>query len=194
MPNYQLGKIYKIVCNITGKQYVGSTCEPTLARRLVKHKSYYKDYLAGKFANLSSFEVLKNESYYIILIENWPCNNKDELLQRERYWTNNIECVNKVKNQGILLQLGSKNYKKQYRQTEKCKEATKTYNETHKAIMQEKAKRVINCPCGRTYTLANKSKHIKIEQHKQYIYNNKLKEGIIKCKTFNEFCKFMDHS
>ena len=45
MVNYQLGKIYKIVCNKTGLIYVGSTCEPTLARRLVKHKADYNQYL-----------------------------------------------------------------------------------------------------------------------------------------------------
>ena len=36
MPDYSKGKIYKIVCNVTGLVYVGSTCEPTLARRLAK--------------------------------------------------------------------------------------------------------------------------------------------------------------
>ena len=37
MPDYKLGKIYKIECQITGEVYVGSTCEPTLARRLANH-------------------------------------------------------------------------------------------------------------------------------------------------------------
>ena len=45
MVNYQLGKIYKIVCNITDECYVGSTCQPTLAHRLTKHVSAYKRFL-----------------------------------------------------------------------------------------------------------------------------------------------------
>ncbi len=48
MPDYKLGKIYKIVCNITGKVYYGSTCEPTLARRLAKHAGNYKRWSQGK--------------------------------------------------------------------------------------------------------------------------------------------------
>jgi hypothetical protein len=35
--NYQLGKVYKIVDNTNGQCYVGSTCEPILARRLASH-------------------------------------------------------------------------------------------------------------------------------------------------------------
>lgn len=57
MVNYQLGKIYKIVDNVTGKIYIGSTCEPTLARRLVKHRSDYKRYLNEKLPRISSSRV-----------------------------------------------------------------------------------------------------------------------------------------
>ena len=49
MPDYQLGKIYKIECNVTGQRYIGSTCEPILARRLAGHITNYKSYLNGKF-------------------------------------------------------------------------------------------------------------------------------------------------
>jgi hypothetical protein len=42
---YRNGKIYKIVCNITGLTYYGSTCEPTLARRLAKHRGCYNRWL-----------------------------------------------------------------------------------------------------------------------------------------------------
>ena len=45
MVNYTLSKIYKIECNVTGLVYVGSTCEPTLAKRLTKHVGNYKSYL-----------------------------------------------------------------------------------------------------------------------------------------------------
>ena len=36
---YQEGKIYKIVCNITGEVYYGSTIEKYLSSRLAKHKN-----------------------------------------------------------------------------------------------------------------------------------------------------------
>ena len=89
MINYQLGKIYKIDCNVTGKVYIGSTCEPTLARRLAGHVGNYKRYLKGTYSYVSSFEVLVSGNYDIVLIESYPCNSKDELHARERHYTNN---------------------------------------------------------------------------------------------------------
>ena len=48
MVNYQDGKIYKIVDNTNNNVYIGSTCEPTLARRLAKHVGHYKFWKNGK--------------------------------------------------------------------------------------------------------------------------------------------------
>lgn len=59
--------------------YVGSTCEPTLAKRLTKHVSNYKRHLNGAKQYLTSFKVLENENYSIVLIEKFPCDSKDEL-------------------------------------------------------------------------------------------------------------------
>ena len=97
MTNYSLGKIYKIVCNTTGLTYYGSTCEPTIARWLAGHVSGYKGWKKGQdISFMSSFEVLKNDNYSIVLVELAPSNNKMELLQRERFFIENNECVNKV--------------------------------------------------------------------------------------------------
>ncbi|RZJ99361.1 MAG: hypothetical protein EOO43_26640 [Flavobacterium sp.] len=64
MVNYADGKIYKIIDNTNGNIYIGSTAEPTLARRLAKHKSDYKRYLEGKSRYVtSSFGILDNEDY-----------------------------------------------------------------------------------------------------------------------------------
>jgi hypothetical protein len=53
--NYQLGKIYKIMNNINDEIYVGSTCEPILARRLAGHVGKYKQFLSGQTHYLTSF-------------------------------------------------------------------------------------------------------------------------------------------
>jgi hypothetical protein len=37
MVNYELAKIYKIVCNKTGMVYIGSTCQRLLSQRLSGH-------------------------------------------------------------------------------------------------------------------------------------------------------------
>lgn len=95
MVNYQNGKIYRIVCLVTGKVYIGSTCEPILARRLSGHVVNYKRYKKGKQNHCTSFLILENENYRIELIENYPCANKDELHTREGYWIEKTNCVNK---------------------------------------------------------------------------------------------------
>lgn len=85
---YQRGKIYKLTCEEEPyKMYIGSTCEPTLARRFAGHKSNYRNYSkGGKSKYTTSFEIVRYASATITLIESFPCNSKDELLKRERYW------------------------------------------------------------------------------------------------------------
>ena len=64
MPDYQKGKIYKIVCNETGLVYIGSTTQ-ALSQRLQGHKKNYKSYLSDKNNYIHSFKVLENDDYNI---------------------------------------------------------------------------------------------------------------------------------
>ena len=94
MPNYQDGKIYKITgTNDEGKEliYIGSTTQK-LCRRLTGHKVNMKNQ-----KNTSSKQVLICKDYLITLIELYPCNSKEELLSRERYYFDLFDCVNKVR-------------------------------------------------------------------------------------------------
>ena len=79
--DYQNGKIYRIVCEETGRQYIGSTCS-TLVKRFSNHKRS-RDCTCKDFINPK-----------IILIEDYPCDRKEQLLMRERYHMENTECVN----------------------------------------------------------------------------------------------------
>ena len=94
MVNYQDGKIYKIVCNITGLVYIGSTCKHYLSQRLQNHKSEYNMFKKNGKRYISSFKVLENGNYNILLLELYPCNTKDELHAKERYYMESIDCVN----------------------------------------------------------------------------------------------------
>jgi hypothetical protein len=93
---YKNGKIYRIVCNITGKQYIGSTTQP-LSKRLYEHKKSFKNWKEGKANSnfTTSFNVLEGGDFDIILIESYPCNSKEELHARERHFIESLECVNK---------------------------------------------------------------------------------------------------
>lgn len=209
MVNYQLGKIYRIRCNITGDDYVGSTCEPILARRLAGHVSDYKLYLKGNRAYVTSFDVLQNGDYDIILIENYPCNSKDELYARERYWANQIDCVNKIKGQGLICELGVQEYKKQYRhgnkehfkeyekqRYERNKDQLKQYYQDNKdqikqyyQVNKDKLQEKHTCECGGCYRLDNRSKHMKTLNHQEYIANKKwydIKRGLQMIKALDK--------
>jgi hypothetical protein len=97
MPNYNNGRIYKIVCNTTGKVYIGSTTR-NLCKRLATHVSGLKRWVNNNSnAYVSSYDVLSNSNYSIVLLENFPCSTSEELHARERYYVDTIDCVNKNK-------------------------------------------------------------------------------------------------
>ncbi len=158
MVNYQLGKIYKIIDLETNECYIGSTCQPTLARRLSKHVTNYKQYLKGEYGYTSSYEIIKIGNYQIILVEKYNCNNKDELRSRERYWIEHTVCVNKNKPMHTKLdsQLTSKKYK---------------LNNASKVSAQKKIYNSVTtiCECGGHYTAQNRGRHKRSNLHVQYI-------------------------
>ena len=47
MINYERGKIYKLVCNKTGKVYIGHTTKQLLSERLAEHRYQYTQYNKG---------------------------------------------------------------------------------------------------------------------------------------------------
>ena len=97
MPDYKQSKIYAIHCLTSGTQYIGSTTNKTLARRLAEHKSDHTRYIKElKKYKMSSFDIIDTGNYQIELIELYPCDTKDELHAREGYFIRTLECINKV--------------------------------------------------------------------------------------------------
>ena len=176
--DYQLAKIYKIEPlnpDHESDVYIGSTCEPSLAHRMAGHRRNYKRWQEGKHNNLSSFKLFDKysvENCNIFLIEEFPCETKDQLRQRECYYIKNIPCVNKnipgrtkkqyyENNKEHIKQYRDdhKGYIKQYRDDHKehIKETNKQYRDNHKEYYQTKFK----CFCGGCYSRRDKSTHYK---------------------------------
>jgi hypothetical protein len=88
MPDYSKGKIYCIKSYQTDKVYYGSTCED-LNIRFNGHKC------DSNIKTLTSSQILQYTDAYIELVEEFPCNTKAELHNRERYYIENNPCVNK---------------------------------------------------------------------------------------------------
>lgn len=171
MVNYNLGKIYKIKCNITGQIYIGSTCEKTLSRRLSGHVRNYKDYLNGKYNNVSSFKIIENGDYYIVLLESVNCENNDELKARERFHIENNICVNKVIPGRTLKEYYQDNKEKFKEYRDANKEKIKEYRQTNIEKIKDRQKEKITCECGSTFNRQCKARHLRTAKHCQYIKN-----------------------
>jgi len=95
MPDYQNGKIYKLYSPSKNIVYIGSTTQ-TLAQRLTKHNYHYKIYNNDNTKKYySSFFILDCEDYKIELLEEYACNNRQQLEKKEGEYIRNNECVNK---------------------------------------------------------------------------------------------------
>ena len=138
MERYQNGKIYKIVCNITGKVYIGSTCKKLLSQRLAGHVQSFKKWKNGKKCSITSFEIIEGGDYYIELLELVSCNSKDELLIKERFYIQSIDCVNKIKNLNMTEE-DKKEWRKKYSKeyNEKNKDNIKEYYQNNKDKIKE---------------------------------------------------------
>ena len=155
--NYENSKIYKIVCNVTGLIYVGSTTKKLLSKRLSGHVYDFKNPRNSKGISHSS-KVLENGNFSIILLEDFPCKNKNELLARERHYIELLDCINITKPLRT-----SKEYANDH--PEQVAESKLKY----KLNNQDKIKKKINCECGGKYTAAGKSAHMKTQKHINFI-------------------------
>ena len=84
---YANGKIYKITDIGYNKCYIGSSIQP-LCKRMVEHRAKFKQFRSGKIRVITSFGLFEEygvENCKIELIEEFPCDTKEQLLQREGY-------------------------------------------------------------------------------------------------------------
>jgi hypothetical protein len=140
------GKIYKIVCNVTGLVYYGSTTL-SLNRRLSIHKSDYKQYLNGNTNYKTSFKILETGDYNIHLVEDYKCLNKKQLESIERVYIEGYPCINK-------------NVAGRTR-----KEINKAYREKNKHKLNE----MFECECGGKFTYSSKARHMRSIKHQKYL-------------------------
>lgn len=94
--NYANGKIYSIRSRSHPELvYYGSTCMP-LNKRHSGHKHAYKQWQNDNCRHITSFEIIQHADSYIELVEDFPCERKEQLLKREGEIIRENECVNKV--------------------------------------------------------------------------------------------------
>lgn len=179
MPNYQNGKIYKIVPNsehAPNEQYIGSTTK-RIVQRLERHRENYGLYQQGQYCNVTVFRLFEKygmENCTIELVELFPCDSKNALETREGYHIRNNSCVNK---------LIAGRTRKQYREDHKEKIAAEKvkwylahkevvnkrnieYNRARKDIVsKQRARTFLYCDCGSCVRLSDKPAHLKTKKH-----------------------------
>ena len=143
MVDYQKAKIYRIVNDINGMCYYGSTTQ-TLSMRMSKHRWSLKNLTRKTYLKFGEITDCK-----IFLVENYPCENKEQLLKRERFFVENNSCVNK--------QMPGRS----------IPESKAFYRLNNKDKINKKS----SCDCGGKFTCGNKSKHVKTTKHILYIEN-----------------------
>ena len=192
MPNYQQGKIYKIECHQTGEIYVGSTVQPTLARRVAKYVDSWNCWKKGKTRYMTSFQILERGQYDITLLELYPCNSKDELTEREKHYIKTTKCINKVIPKRTRQEHRADNIEK-FREYERNRDRTEytklryqkmkdneefqkisktrhsDYYQKTKEEQSEKKKLKIDCVCGSHFRKSDISRHIKSQKHITFI-------------------------
>lgn len=188
---YTNGKIYRLISS-TGEQYIGSTTQP-LSKRLYMHKQGFKNWQNGKITgNCTSIVLFIFGDVDIVLIEEYPCKNKEQLYAREREWIETLDCVNKVIPTRTKEEYRSVNkdkylqYHRQYYENnkEKMLEIDKEYRrQNHSQLLDyykkynkerytrdkekinEKNKEKIMCECGTTIRKGDISTHRKTNKH-----------------------------
>lgn len=174
MVNYNEGKIYKLISEQTDKIYIGSTAKKLLNQRLESHREKFLEWIKNNTSYTTSFEILQYNDYKIILIENYPCNSKDELRQREQYWID--------KNKDICVNMRNSYISKEERKEQKNKYHKIWYSINNKRIKnkskewyknnKERVKKLhsenkLCIYCDRNMIKSNYLRHCKGTKHKQ---------------------------
>ena len=194
MPNYQNARIYALKSNQTDNIYIGSTCQKYLCQRKCQHMVKHRRLKNGKSKQrCASFKICEYDDMYIELIENYPCDTKEELFQREGELIRETEnCVNYRIAGRTKKQYTEDNkekveeYQKQYQidHQERIKEQkrlnhlknkesrnalSKAYYEKNKEAQLARQSVKYTCGCGKTLTTGKKSRHAKSQKHIKYL-------------------------
>ena len=150
MVNYANGKVYKIESSLGDKIYIGSTTKAQLSQRMTAHRCSYKRWKAGTQTTITTsfllFEEYGVENCQIVLLEDCPCESKDQLSAREAHYIRTLACVNKL----IPLRTEAEWYqdnrdeileqRKTYREANRAEilEHQKVYREANRTVLNEK--------------------------------------------------------
>jgi hypothetical protein len=160
---YEDAKIYSIMSPNSGKVYIGSTCQKTLANRMSGHRASFKRWKKGKNGYTSSYEIFECGDAYIELIENCPCNSKDEMRKIEGHHIRNTETA---VNKNVAGRIYDKAYRRAY-MNERNRKKRKNLGIVRRVKKVENVK--TECECGGRYTHHNAKQHMETQKHMRFL-------------------------
>ena len=91
--DYQHGKIYKILNTVDDSCYIGSTTQP-LSKRMASHRKCSNDIANRDRLLYTKMRDLGVANFYIELLEDYPCDNVEQLRRREGHFIREIGTLN----------------------------------------------------------------------------------------------------
>ena len=168
MNRYNQGKIYKILNTEDSVFYIGSTCQPQLAQRMVWHRASCTSQRDNYYKLYQHMNLLGKDKFYIELLETYPCNTKDELHAREGYWIRQLKPT-------LNMRIAGRKKDEYYQDNrDYLLNKAKQHYVNNKASIQQHAHTRIDCICGKSYTRQNKARHCRQEHHLSSIYRNEM--------------------
>jgi group I intron endonuclease len=161
------GKIYKLINTENNQIYVGSSNYQHLSSRMNIHRQMCKDTSGRRNSKLYiHMREIGIEKFKIELIEKYICETKQQLVEREQYW------IEQLKPQlNMFRAICNPNYEKECRDKKERCERSKKFYEEHKKNILEKQKIKITCDCGTICSIGTKARHNKSKKHQDYINN-----------------------
>jgi group I intron endonuclease len=191
------GKIYKLTNTENDKIYIGSSNYQYLSQRIDSHRQMCKDTTGRRDSKLYiHMREIGIEKFKIELIEKYVCETKQQLVEREQYWIEQLkpelnmfraianpnydkECRDKKERcekskafyhshkEEVLEKM------KEYREEnkDKIKERKKEYREKNKDKIKERKSKQITCDCGCIVSNGHLARHNKSKKHQDYINN-----------------------
>ena len=168
--DYSKGKIYIIRNSENDLTYIGSTCQ-TLAQRMAQHRRDMKYPKRQQYKLYQAMNELGVDAFYIELLEDYPCQKKEELLKKEgeriRELNSEFNKIISGRNKQEYYQDNREEIKDKQKHLYECNkphylEYAKAYRDNNKDVLKDK-----KCK----YYEDNKERIL--EKKKEYRRNNK---------------------
>ena len=172
--DYNNGKIYRILNYIDDDCYVGSTTQP-LSKRMAWHRREMNSQTKKDRLIYTKMRSVGVEHFYIELIEEFPCTNREQLLQREGHFIRELGTLNRI--------VAGRTKKQHYQDNKRCilgqqrqyynehkdvvLERNRVYREYNKDRIRQQALARVSCCCGIEYTHQNRQRHFNSQRHKE---------------------------